>query len=126
MRAVEQDLDQMDLDGVEFQPVLKSRGGDVDPETQLRYHQDGIDAWATYSGGGIKRGFLVGVRDGASLSFRYVHLRIDGATATGRCESTVYRDEHGRLVLDEAWTWESEFGTGTSRLEEVRSPSAHQ
>jgi len=94
-----------DLDGVTFTSVANSEGGDVDGRTTFVYQQSGDEVWAEYSGGVITRGFLVGIRIGDRLSFRYVHLSIDGLTSTGRCESVITLDGEGCLVLDETWEW---------------------
>ena len=56
---------------------------------------------------------------GDTLRFRYAHVRPDGETATGRCESTIETLADGRLRLHETWAWESREGTGTSVVEEV-------
>jgi hypothetical protein len=39
---------------------------------------DGAVIRADYSGDSVKRGFIVGVRSDDDLSFRYVHLTVDG------------------------------------------------
>lgn len=110
----------MDLDGVVFGSLSNSVGGDVDSETRFHYRQDGSEIWADYSGGSVQRGFLVGVRCGDDLSFRYVHLTVDGEISSGRCKSTLSRGDDGILMLDETWTWESREGSGTSRLQEIK------
>jgi hypothetical protein len=68
----------------------------------------------------VARGFLVGTRSGAELSFRYVHLDRDGATASGRCTSRIVLRPDGLLELHEEWAWESRPGTGRSVVAEVR------
>jgi hypothetical protein len=49
-------------------------------------------------------------------------VRLDGSTATGRCTSVVTRLEDGRRAMQEDWAWESEAGTGTSRVVELLPP----
>jgi hypothetical protein len=75
---------------------------------------------ASYRGGAIRAGHLVGVREGDVLRFRYVQVRTDGTTASGRCSSVISELGDGRLIMDEEWAWESEPGAGTSRVVEVR------
>lgn len=107
------------LDGRRFASDAAVAGGDVGAETLFRYRErDGV-VGATYAGGVIVEGHLVGTRDGDALDFRYVQLRVDGTTASGRCRSLVEVGEDGRLVLRETWAWESEPGSGTSVLHEV-------
>ena len=114
------------LDGRTFAAEAEVSGGDVGPATVFRYSErpDGT-IHADYAGGTIRIGRLVGVREGDALRFRYVQLREDGTTASGRCTSVVVALPDGRLAMDEAWAWESEPGTGTSRVVEIstrRSP----
>lgn len=107
------------LDGRRFASPAQVAGGDVGAETVFEYHEDGEVVWARYRGGAVRLGFLVGVRSGDSLSFRYSHLTAEGETANGRCRSTIEELPDGRLRLDELWQWESRDGAGTSVLEEL-------
>jgi hypothetical protein len=107
------------LDGRRFRSVA-NEGGEVGAETVFSYAEDaGGDVWASYSGGGIRRGYLVGRRDGDRLDFRYAQLNDAGRTATGHCVATVSTLPDGRLRLDETWEWESRPGSGTSAVEEL-------
>jgi hypothetical protein len=108
------------LDGRAFLGVSNSADGDVGGETRFHYHQDGAVVWAEYAGGAVVRGYLVGTRTGAELTFRYVHLDRDGATASGRCTSRIVVAPDGRLELHEEWAWESRPGSGRSVVAEVR------
>lgn len=106
------------LDGRRFVPVANSPDGEVDGTTVFTYHEaDGV-VWADYAGGQVRRGYLVGTRDGRDLDFRYAHLNVDGQTATGHCRSVISLLADGRLHLDETWQWESRAGSGTSTVEE--------
>lgn len=107
------------LDGRRFVSPEQVAGGDVGAETVFEYRQDDEVVWARYRGGAIALGFLVGVRSGGSLSFRYSHLTAGGETASGRCRSTIEELSDGRLRLHERWQWESRPGAGTSLLEEL-------
>jgi hypothetical protein len=106
------------LDGRSFAAEAVSDDGEVSAATRFAYREfDGV-VWASYSGGAIVRGELVGTRVGDGLDFRYVHLTADGQTAAGRCRSVVSHLLDGRLQLDETWTWESRPGSGRSTLVE--------
>lgn len=75
------------LDGRVF-AVADSGGGVATTDTTFRYaEQDGVIT-ASYDGGTIRRGFLVGTRTGDSLDFRYAQLHTDArpppATASPR------------------------------------------
>ncbi|MBA9006855.1 hypothetical protein [Thermomonospora cellulosilytica] len=107
------------LDGRRFRAVADVTGGEVGTETTFTYHERDGEIWASYEGGAIRRGFLVGVRDGDRLDFRYSQLNVHGETANGHCTSRVLVLPDGRLRLEESWEWESRSGTGTSAVEEV-------
>ena len=60
--------------------MADSGGGVATTDTQFRYsEEDGVIS-ATYEGGTIRSGFLVGTRSGDRLDFRYVQLHLDGST----------------------------------------------
>ena len=112
------------LDGRRVRSVA-NEDGDVDASTTFEYHEDeeedgdGTLVWARYGGGSIRLGFLVGVRDGDSLSARYAQVTTDGRTATGHTESRIEVLADGRVRLHEDWEWDSREGSGTSVVEEV-------
>jgi hypothetical protein len=116
------------LDGRRLRGV-ENEDGDVDPATTFEYHEEGgedADAnlvWARYSGGSIRLGFLVGLRDGDSLFARYAQVTNDGGTATGHTESRVEVLADGRVRLHEDWSWDSREGSGTSVVEEIERPA---
>lgn len=105
------------LDGRTFVAVETSGPGDVDSATVFRYHERDGAVWADYAGGAVRRGYLVGTRDGDRLDFRYVHLDTAGATASGRCTSRIEALPDGRVRMHETWAWESRSGSGTSVVE---------
>lgn len=112
-------MDGVSLDGRWFRAVAEVQGGDVGPETMFRYAEQDGEIWATYVGGRISRGYLVGTRDGDQLDFRYAQLNEDGQTATGHATATILTLPDGRLRLEERWQWESQEGSGTSAVEEM-------
>ena len=112
------------LDGKIFAGVTNAEAGQVGSSTRFHYHQDADDIWAEYSGGEVRRGYLVGMRAEDTLSFRYVHVSEDGTTATGRCESRIVVLDDGRVRFEESWAWESRPEAGTSIVEELRPEGA--
>lgn len=112
------------LDGRRFAALSHTEGGEVGPETVFEYHEEDGEIWASYSGGTVRRGFLVGTRDGDTIAFRYSQLNLDRETSSGRCVSQIVVTEDGRLRLDETWSWESRPGSGTSSVEEISGGSA--
>jgi hypothetical protein len=93
--------------------------GEASAATVFEYHEDGDLIWATYQGGAVRLGFLVGTRDGDTLDFRYTQLNELGETANGHCSTTISVLSDGRLRLDESWAWESRTGSGASAVEEI-------
>jgi hypothetical protein len=107
------------LDGRRFRHAEMSAEGEGGVGTTFEYHErDGV-VWAHYQGGAVRLGFLVGVRNGDSLEFRYSQVNDAGETSNGRCSTTISTLADGRLRLDEEWAWESKPGAGTSAAEEI-------
>jgi len=108
------------LDGRVFRVSEMSDAGEADAETVFEYHEDDGVVWARFQGGTVRLGFLVGIRDGDRLDFRYSQLNESGETSNGRCSTTLSVLPDGRVRLSEAWSWESKPGAGTSWAEESR------
>lgn len=107
------------VDGRRFGPVMNAEGGEVDAATVFAYRQRGDLIEASYSGGPIRSGYLVGTRDGDELDFRYVHVNDSGDSASGHCRSRLELLDDGRIRMHETWQWESRPGSGTSIVEEL-------
>ncbi|WP_151772847.1 hypothetical protein [Streptomyces abyssomicinicus] len=111
------------LDGLLMAPIADETTqvpGQVGSATRFDYHERDGQVWATYQGGDITRGYLVGTREDDRVDFRYVQLTRDGSTASGHCVSRVVELPDGRIRLEETWEWESRAGSGTSVVEEIR------
>jgi hypothetical protein len=107
------------LDGRRFRVAEMSAEGEGSTGTVFQYHErDGVVS-ARYEGGAVRLGFLVGVRNGDALEFRYSQVNERGETSNGRCSTTISMLADGRLRLEEEWAWESKPGTGTSAAEEI-------
>lgn len=111
--------DELSLDGRTLVGVANDDAGEVSPETTFQFEQEGKRVYATYSGGDIVDGHLVGTFDGTQWDVRYVQLNEDGETATGHSVGAVERLDDGRLRVEDEWVWESKPGAGESVLEEV-------
>lgn len=107
------------LDGRRFAAVGDTVEGEVGEGTVFAYHENDGEVWAHYSGGAVRRGYLVGTRAGDRLDFRYSQLNARGETSSGHCVSSVSQLADGRLRMDETWEWESRPGAGTSAVEEL-------
>ncbi|NUT36523.1 MAG: hypothetical protein HOV79_26005 [Hamadaea sp.] len=106
------------LDGRRFSAAANV-GGEVSTDTIFEYEERDGEVFATYHGGAVRRGHLVGTREGDTLDIRYVQLNDKGETSSGHCVSAIVELPDGRLRLDETWTWESRPGGGTSVVEEL-------
>jgi len=106
------------LDGRRF-AAAANVGGEISADTVFEYEERDGEVYATYRGGRIRRGHLVGTRTGDTLDIRYVQLNDEGETSSGHCVSTIQVLPHGQLRLDEKWVWESRPGGGTSVVEEL-------
>ena len=108
-------------DGKVFRSLSNSANGEVDAATLFHYHQDGDVVWASYAGGGVRRGTLVArVDDAGVLDMRYAHVNARGELATGECRSVPELLPDGRLRLHETWQWTSgDRSKGASIVEEV-------
>jgi len=103
-----------------FRPIQTQGASETTSETIFIYQQDHDLVTATYSGGEIAFGQLIGViaRDG-SLDLRYHHRNKSGALMTGKCHTVPEVLPSGKLRLHETWQWMSPCaGKGTSILEE--------
>lgn len=91
----------------------------IDVQTIFSFRQSGRTVWASYRGGNIAQGFLIGTIDGRMLSFDYIQMTQAGRRDKGesRCELGVSRD--GRLQLTERFQWSSRDGAGINVLEEI-------
>lgn len=113
----------IDYDGRLFRAVQLDGNGDVDEETLFKYDQREDRLMATYSGGDVEYGTMVGtVHKDGSLTFLYHHRTKDGGLRAGRCQSRPEILENGRIRLHEKWVWT--YGprrgmSGKSVVEEV-------
>jgi hypothetical protein len=104
-----------------FRTVSNSANGEVDAETIFYYHQDQNIVTATYIGGAVRRGQLIGLVDEKGcLDMRYQHINNNGVLMTGICRSVPETLEHGKIRIHEHWQWTSGDGSkGNSVLEEI-------
>jgi hypothetical protein len=104
-----------------FRPFSNSENGETTAETIFNYEQDGNILTATYQGGQILSGHLIGLVDeNGNIDMRYHQVNTKGELMTGQCQSTPELMENGKIRLHEKWQWTSgDCSSGTSILEEV-------
>lgn len=109
----------MNLDAKLMRVASVSSTDGIDASTIFRFRQSGGTVWASYSGGNILQGFLIGAFDGKALTFDYIQVTRNGRRDKGasRCELIVSAD--GLLQLTERFEWASRDGSGVNILEEI-------
>jgi len=112
----------VNYNGRSFASIQNTDNGEVSSKTIFNYEQDGQIILATYSGGEIVKGTLIGVvKEDGSLAFRYNHVNLKNEIRGGHCISTPQILPDGRIRLYEKWKWhDSENTEGNSIIEEIR------
>jgi hypothetical protein len=109
----------IDLDGRRMHVARTAEQGVVDAETVLMFRQRGVRVWATYAGGRITRGRLVGRWVGDVLAFRYVQIERDAGVHAGQSIATAALGPTGRIRVFERFEWATRTGRGTNVFEEL-------
>jgi len=104
-----------------FRAVQTSTNGETSEDTIFHYHQEGNILTATYSGGKILKGQLIGLVDEAgNINMRYHQVNSAGEMMTGICRSRPELMENGKIRLHEIWEWTSgDRSVGESIIEEI-------
>ena len=104
-----------------FRPSETSDTSQAGTDTIFKYEQNGNLVTATYSGGNIRFGQIIGlVGEGGVLDMQYQHVDRDGALMTGYCKTTPEILPNGKLRLHEKWRWTcGHRGKGRSVLDEI-------
>jgi hypothetical protein len=104
-----------------FRPFSNSENGETTEETVFHYVQEGNILTASYSGGGIKMGHLIGLVDeNGTIDMRYHQVNVQGKLMTGICRSVPVLMENGKIRLHETWQWTSgDRSEGKSIIEEI-------
>ncbi|MEH7176984.1 n-acetylglutamate synthase [Neobacillus vireti] len=111
----------INYNGRNFVSIENTENGEVSSQTLFKYKQKGHIISATYSGGEIIQGTLIGVvQDDCSLEFRYNHVNNKNEIRGGKCVSIPKILPDGRIRLYEKWRWlDAENTEGSSIIEEV-------
>ena len=104
-----------------FASKSNSNTGDVGEETIFNYKQDKNLLTATYSGGSIISGQMLGiVESNGNLRFHYQHINTEGVLRSGFCISIPELMKDGRIRLYESWKWsDGDQSEGKSIVEEL-------
>lgn len=114
-------MSKIHYDGRIFRSVSNTENGEVNGETIFRYSQEGNIVTATYSGGGIVAGSIIGVVDEQGvLDMRYQHVNDRLELMTGTCISRPEIMANGKIRLHEEWQWTcKDRSKGRSVVEEI-------
>ena len=104
-----------------FRATETSDSSQASPDTIFKYEQNGAMVTATYAGGNIRFGQIIGyVDDEGILNMRYQHLDSEGELKTGWCITTPELLPSGKIRLHEKWKWTcGHRARGTSTLDEM-------
>ena len=112
---------ELNLNNRLFFSVSNTENGEITNQTLFKYCQKEQSVWASYSGGNIERGTLIGkFTEQNRIYFTYQHLNIDGEIRIGECKSTLEMLTDGRLRMKESWQWlNGDMSKGYSVIEEI-------
>jgi hypothetical protein len=107
------------LDGLRMYVSSTAAEGVVGSDTRLHFIQKGQRVAARYTGGSVKRGWLVGRLSGSELVFRYAQSEVSGEVHHGHSVCAVERLGTRRVRIVEHFTWTSRPGSGTNVFDEI-------
>ncbi|MEM5565989.1 n-acetylglutamate synthase [Psychroserpens sp. AS72] len=104
-----------------FKAVKNTANGETSEETIFHYKQTKNIVTATYSGGQIIEGHLIGlVSKHGEINMRYHQVNVNGDLMSGVCKSTPEIVSNGKIRLHEEWQWTSgDKSKGNSIIEEL-------
>jgi hypothetical protein len=110
----------MTLDNVKMNVIQTAPNGVVNELTIFTFSQNDNFVSASYSGGQIFKGYLVGTIDEDKLVFSYCQIQIDGKMDNGQSECDITLGEDGKIKLIEHFTWASKNDeTGVNIFQEL-------
>ncbi|WP_114789565.1 hypothetical protein U0035_08495 [Niabella yanshanensis] len=104
-----------------FKPISNTENGETSADTLFHYVQKDNILTASYSGGKIKSGHLIGlVSETGEINMRYHQVNDQGELMTGICSSVPEILSNGKIRLHETWQWTSgDLSCGNSIIEEI-------
>lgn len=111
----------MNYHNKKFRAVSNTSNGETSHETIFLYQQQGAILTASYSGGKIVKGHLMGLVDEeGNIEMCYHQVNQAGELMTGICRSTPKILPNGKVRLHEKWAWTSgDKSKGESIVEEI-------
>ena len=113
-------MESFDLDNIRMNVIQTAPNGVVNQDTIFNFTQEGNLVHATYSGGKIIRGFLVGKLNGDMLHFSYCQIQADHRLDNGVSKCKLSKNPTGKIVLTEHFEWNSREGeSGINIFEQI-------
>lgn len=97
--------DPFDLDLRVFEVVETSPASAISSDTWFEFRERNRVVEATYSGGDVVAGALVGRREGDRLRTAYAQLAVEGGTRAGAADMLIARGTDETLLLTEVYEW---------------------
>ena len=107
------------LDGLQMNAVQTAPNGVINRDTIFRFTQERDTVWASYAGGRIVRGFLVGVVQDTRLTFHYCQSETGGTLNSGHSRCELQYNADGLVQIIEHFEWASRAGTGMNIIQEI-------
>ncbi len=95
------------LDKVKMNVIKTAANGVVNSQTVFTFSQNENLVSASYTGGKIQQGALVGYLTNDKLFFSYFQLQVDGKIDNGQAVCDLTFDEHNKIILTENFNWSS-------------------
>jgi hypothetical protein len=99
--------------------LIEGPNTEVNQDTVFQFHQENNMIWAEYSGGKVKRGRLIGLINGNTLTHHYIQVNLNNEINSGEGKSQIQQNEEGKLQIVEEWEWKSQEGKGKSVMTEI-------
>ncbi|MFI5162391.1 MAG: hypothetical protein ACHQHN_14015 [Sphingobacteriales bacterium] len=100
-------MGKISFENLKMNVVQTAPNGVVNQLTIFTFSQNGSFVSATYTGGPIFRGYLVGAIHHNRLSFSYCQVQADGKIDNGQSECEIRTGENGKIQLVENFKWAS-------------------
>src|SRR6185503_8946055 len=101
---------KISLDNISMNVIKTAPNGVVNEHTIFNFSQTGAIVSATYNGGKIEKGFLVGTMENDRLHFSYCQLQTDGTLDNGSSFCDLSINAEGKIILSENFEWASRPG----------------
>ncbi len=112
---------RMNIDGMIMNAVETDENGVIGVDTIFKFRQTGEYVSAEYTGGKIRKGYLVGINSGTTLVFRYCQLETDGTLDGGESTCSLEIGDNGLVRIVENFEWTSRLGGGKNIIQELDS-----